>query len=305
MRTTQRTAFSLFDLLVVLAVIGLLLALLLPAVQKVREAASRIKSQNNLKQIGQACHDYYGANKCFPPGNDAKNFSAAARLLPYLEQDALSKQINFDKPMDDKANADARKTHIKAFLSPHDEAVETVKEGWGPTNYLFNAGAKLALEDNDGIFFQDSKVKLADITDGTSNTVMIGETLKGDGQNKAVTVKRQYVALNDKGALKKLEDDSGVKEWKAGKHIAGDRCASWMDGRFLQGTFTATRLPNDPKPDVSAEGGTGGLSALRSSGQSVNTVFCDGSVHSIDNDIDPKVWKALSTRNGGEAVDDF
>src|SRR4029077_14708646 len=191
------------------------------------------------------------------------------------------KQIDFDKPMDDKANAEARKTHIKVFLDPRDEAAETVKEGWGATNYLFTPRPKPALEDNDGVFFQDSKIKIGDISDGTSNTLMIGQTLKGDGQAKAVTVARQYVALNDKGALKNLKDDSGVKEWKAGKHIAGDRCASWMDGRFLQGTFTGTRKVNDPRPDVSAEGGTGGLCGLRSLGDGVNIALCDGSVRFV------------------------
>jgi len=136
---------------------------------------------------------------------------------------------------------------------------------------------------------------------------MIGETLKGDGQANAVTVARQYVALNDKGALKGLKDNSGVKEWKAGKHIAGDRCASWMDGRFLQGTYTATRPLNDPRPDVSAEGGNGGLSALRTPGVGFNTAFCDGSVHYIRTTVSPKVWKLLNSRNDGETfnADDF
>src|ERR1700737_1922418 len=112
MRTRPRTALTVFDLLVVLAILGLLLALLLPAVQKVRQAASRTQSQNNLKQLALACHQYHDAMNHMPSGNDAKNFSAAARLLPYIEQDNLYKQIDFDKPMDDKANADARKVRV-------------------------------------------------------------------------------------------------------------------------------------------------------------------------------------------------
>jgi prepilin-type processing-associated H-X9-DG protein len=301
-----RSALNLFDLLVVLAIIGFLLALLLPAVQKVRDSANRISSANNLKQIALACHNYHDTYNSFPSGNDGKNFSAAAKLLPFVEQDNLYKLIDFDKSMDDKANDAVRQTQVKTFLDPQDP-VRTVKDGWGATNYLFNAGAKPALEDNDGVFFQDSKVRIPDITDGTSNTVLAGETLKGDGKTKAVTVERQYVALNDKGALKNLKDGTGVKEWKAGKHIVGDRCASWMDGRFLQGTFTGTRPPNDAKPDVSAEGGNGGLCALRTLGQGINAAFCDGSVHYVKKTINPKVWKLLSSRNDGEAInsDDF
>jgi len=301
MRTRRRTAFTMFDLLVVLAIFAFLLALLLPAVQKVRQAAACTQSQNNLRQLGLACHDYHDSNDHLPPGNDSNNFSAAAWLLPFLEQDNVRKQIKFDKPMDDNANAEARKAVIKVFLDPQDP-VQTVKEGWGATNYVFNAGSKPGLEDNDGVFFQASKIKLTQITDGCSQTLMIGQTLKGDGQTKAVTVERQCVALNDKGALKKLKDDSGVKEWKAGKHIAGDRCASWMDGRFLQGTFNSARKLNDPRPDVSAEGDTGGLSALRTLGAGVNVIFCDGHSEYIKTTIDPKIWKALSTANGGEVI---
>jgi len=304
MRSKPRAALTFFDLLVVLAILGFLLALLLPAVQKVRQAAGRTQSQNNLKQLGLACHNYHDSMNHFPSGNDAKNFSASARLLPYIEQDNVYKQIDFDKAMDDKANADARKVQLKTLLDPQDSST-TVKDGWAATNYLFNAGSKPALEDNDGVFFQDSQVRIADITDGTSNTLMIGQTLKGDGQTKAVTVARQYVALNDKGALKNLKDESGVKEWKAGKSIAGDRCASWMDGRFLQGTFTGTRKVNDPRPDVSAEGGNGGLSGLRSLEAGVNIALCDGSVRFVDQKVDAKVWKLLSSRNDGEAIPDF
>jgi prepilin-type processing-associated H-X9-DG protein len=134
---------------------------------------------------------------------------------------------------------------------------------------------------------------------------MIGQTLKGDGKTKAVTVARQYVALDDKGALKNLKDESGVKEWKTGKHIAGHRCASWMDGRFLQGTFTGTRKVNDPKPDVSAEGGNGGWSGLRTLADGVNIALCDGSVRYVSQKVDLKIWTLLSSRNDGEALPDF
>jgi prepilin-type processing-associated H-X9-DG protein len=299
MRTT-RSALTLFELLTILALLGLLFALLLPAVAKVRQAANRIASQNNLKQLALACHNYHDVNGSFPTGLDNNNFSAAAYLLPYLEQDNLFKQIDFTKPIGDQANEAIRKTVIKTFLDPQDPRTSIVND-WAASNYLFSAGTNPGLETNDGIFFQNSKTNIAQITDGLSNTIMIGETLKGDGGTKAVDVKRQYVLLKDKGALKNLKDESGEQEWKDNKNISGDRCASWMDGRFFQGTFTGTRKINDERPDVSCDY-AGGLSALRTLNTGVNTAFCDGSVRQITVTIDPKVWKLLISRDDGQVI---
>jgi prepilin-type processing-associated H-X9-DG protein len=212
------------------------------------------------------------------------------------------KNIDLTKSVDDKANADIRKTQIKTLVNPFD-SVKTVSPEYGPTNYLFNAGSKPDLADNDGIFYRDSKVKIGDISDGLSNTLMAGETLKGDGGMKAVDVKRQYVLLK-KEDLKQIKDDTGVGDWKDDKNITGDRCASWMDGRFLQGTFTGTRALNDPKPDVSC-GGAGGLSGLRGMEQKANVLFADGSVRSIDGKVKLEVWKLLTSRNDGQPLPDF
>jgi prepilin-type processing-associated H-X9-DG protein len=289
----------------VIAIIAILIGLLLPAVQKVREAAARMQSANNLKQIGLAAFNYYDANKAFPPGCDSQNFSAAVHLLPYLEQDNVFKMIDLKKSVDDEANANARKIVIKTFLAPMDP-VTMVKGDYGPTNYLFNAGSKPDLTDNDGIFYRDSKITVADITDGTSNTLFTGETLKGDGGKKAVDVRRQYVLLKA-GALKEIKDDAGVEDFKDDKNIAGDRCASWMDGRFLQGTFTGTRVLNDAKPDVSC-GGAGGLSALRGLPAGVNVGFADGSVRFIGGigaAMKADLWKLLTSRNDGNPLPQF
>src|SRR5262245_56155384 len=104
MKLRSRPAFTLFQLLLTLALLAFLAALLFPAVLKVRQAAARAQSTNNLKQIALACHNYHDANGHLPSGNDANNFSAAALLLPYIEQDNVFKQIDFTKPSDDKAN---------------------------------------------------------------------------------------------------------------------------------------------------------------------------------------------------------
>jgi type II secretory pathway pseudopilin PulG len=298
----RRRAFTLFHLLVLLAILAILFAMLLPLVARVREQAARAQSQNNLRQLGIACHAYHDANGFFPTGVDAKNYSAAARLLPYIEQGNLFNQIDFSKPCDDKANAEVRKTSVKTFLNPLDRAPAPNMDA-APTSYLFNAGSKPSLTDNNGVFYLDSRIKITQILDGTSNTLMIGETLRGDGMVRAVTVQRQHVRLKA-ADLKDLTDDSGVKDFKDDKHIAADRCSSWIDGRFLQGTFTGTRAVNDDKPDVDCEG-AGGLSGLRGLREGSSVALCDGSSRFVSQTIKLDVWKALSTRDGGEVVPDF
>jgi hypothetical protein len=299
MHRRTRSGFTLFHLLILLALFAIGLGLMLPAVAKMKEAEARARSQNNLKQIGISVHAYADVNQKFPAGMDANGFSTLAYLLPYVEQDNLFKTIDFTKPVGDKANAEARKVIVKTFLSP-DDPIASVSMDYGATNYLFNAGSKYALDDNDGVFFAKSALTIAQITDGTSNTMMTGETLKGDTMVKATNVHRQHILLT-KDALKGLIEDSGVQEWKNDKHIAADRCASWMDGHFLQGTFTATRMLNDERPDVSCAG-QGGLSGLRSLKNTTNIGMCDGSVRSINAAVKLSVWKALATRAGGEVV---
>jgi prepilin-type processing-associated H-X9-DG protein len=298
----SRRGFTLFQLLIVLALLAILFALLLPAVARVRLAAALAQSQNNLKQIGLACHNYHDVNNHLPPGVDANHFSAATYLLPYIEQDNVFKNTDLTKSVDDKANAETRRLQIKTFINPFDP-VKAVSADYGPTNYLFNAGSKPDLADNDGLFYRDSQIKFSDVTDGLSNTLMAGETLKGDGGTKAADVKRQHVLLK-KEDLKQVNDDTGVKEWKDDKNIAGDRCSSWMDGRFLQGTFTGTRTLNDAKPDVSC-GGAGGLSGLRGVEGKVNVLFADGSVRAVNGKLKLEVWKLLTCRNDGQVIPDF
>lgn len=300
--SARRPAFTVFQLLVLLALFAFFFALIIPVIQRIRVAAARAQSANNLKQIALALHNYHDVYGALPPGNDANHFSVAARILPYIEQDNLYKTIDFKKPSDDTANATARGAILKVFLDPQDGAPPLV-DGAGSTNYLFNAGSKPGLEGNDGVFYQDSKIKFADITDGTSNTLMAGATLRGDGKTVAIDVRRQHVLL-DKAALKGLKDASGDKEWKESRHIAGDRGSAWIDGRFLHSTFTGTRAANDARPDVSC-GGAGGLSGLRSMDRTSLVALCDGSVRTLANATNPETWKRLCARNDGQAVPDF
>ncbi|MFM7152179.1 MAG: DUF1559 domain-containing protein, partial [Gemmataceae bacterium] len=192
--------FTLIELLVVLAIIGVLLGLLLPAVQKVREAAAKIQCFNNLKQVGLALHSYHDVNGHFPPGyvsafdsagNDTgPGWGWAAHILPQIEQDNLFRLIDFKQPIEAMVNTQPRTTIVKTFLCPGDNSPQqafpvgprsingqllstlcTV----APANYVGNYGIGEPGVDGDGLFFRNSKVRIGDISDGTSSTLMAGE----------------------------------------------------------------------------------------------------------------------------------
>jgi type II secretory pathway pseudopilin PulG len=289
---TRRAGFGAFELLVVVAVLGFIIGVILAGIQKARAAAQRIESANNLRNLGFALQNYEAGSNELPPGRDDKGFSAYAYLLDNLELGNVQSKLDMEKPATDKANDAARKIQVKVFMSPRDP-VKPAGE-WGVTNYLFCAGPKAALKDNTGAFAPGKKWTLAAISNqnGTAQTVFMGETLRGDGAKKAVSVKRQHVVLK-KDALKEFKDDTGVEDFKDNTNIVADRGGTWLEGRFLQTLFTGTRLPDDPRPDVDC-GGLGGLSALRSLDGSMPLVFADNHVGFVQKNIDPKVWKAIT-----------
>ena len=175
-RSRIRPGFTLIELLVVIAIIAVLIALLLPAVQKVREAASRIRCSNSLKQVGLALHNYHSSYEMFPPGqyngiavqNNRGYWNRAGwwqMILPYCEQDNLYRQFKLDEPWDSKHNLKLLANMPKVYQAPGAKT----KNKYG-TFYQVFAGKGAMFEGKTGL-------KLADISDGTSNTIMVAEAV--------------------------------------------------------------------------------------------------------------------------------
>lgn len=194
-----KRGFTLIELLVVIAIIAILIALLLPAVQQAREAARRSSCKNNLKQIGLALHNYHDTYGTFPPeaiwGYGAKdsllqprNYTWIALILPQLEESALYNQINFKLPIYGQTTADGkpiRSYEMSVLKCPSDIGYgdTSLSHGFAITNYAGAEGWDWWSRRHDqhgGVFTLAAAVRIRDITDGTSNTIMVGEvTAKG------------------------------------------------------------------------------------------------------------------------------
>lgn len=190
----QPRAFSLVELLVVITIIGILLALLLPAVQAAREAARRASCCNNLRQIGIALQNYHAAIGSFPPGGiehlsminpkTGKPYGASGRqlawsafLLPYIEQDALYRQLDTGKAFDATENAVAAATVLSVYVCPSVPQGNYLKQGRGPCQYGGIYGERITSPNNPpkGAMLYDQAISIAQIRDGTSNTIIVAE----------------------------------------------------------------------------------------------------------------------------------
>ena len=318
----RRHGFTLIELLVVIAIIAILIGLLLPAVQKVREAAARMSCANNLKQLGLALQNYHSALDSFPParGTWPIVFSPQARLLAYVEQDNLNRLLDYTQPPLDfygtgtnpndnpSPNAPSRFT-IKMFLCPSDLGPKVPGSPYGATSYVANVGSGRVNSGDilagDGVFWQNP-ITIRDVLDGTSNTAAFSESLLGDGQSPASAspndARREVLELAGAGvpAAGPCSGGGGGNSW------SGQRGAKWINGHYGDALYNHFYLPNAATWDCGNGYHNMALTAARSNHPAgVNVLFVDGSVHFVTNGIAAANWYALSTRAGGEPMGDY
>jgi prepilin-type N-terminal cleavage/methylation domain-containing protein len=298
-----RPAFTLIELLVVIAIIGTLMSLLLPAVQRVREAAARSGCLNNLKQIGLALQHYHQAHQKFPPAYvyieppntqpwyTRPGWGWGSFILPYLEQETIHRQIDFKAPIEAPVYDNLRTTVLKMFVCPSDlstgvymvqNMVEQDVAQAATTSYTANYGSgKLEIGEQpdwgNGVFVRNSAFRISDIYDGASQTWAIGERCSWVARSPWVgAIHNGTVATSNGAPTKYIQREEAPVQVMAG---------------------VTNYLPlNDENTTL-----YGFYSPHR---QVVNFAYADGAARPVSTQTSSLTLQALASRNGGEKISD-
>jgi prepilin-type N-terminal cleavage/methylation domain-containing protein/prepilin-type processing-associated H-X9-DG protein len=353
-RVQAKRAFTLVELLVVIAIIGILIALLLPAVQAAREAARRSQCVNNLKQLGLGLLNYHDVNRAFPAGcsgtttgpmSNSGRISPFIPLLPFIEQKPLYDRIqsggNGAPPYGPRGWSGWKNWNypVPALLCPSDIRPAPAVGNRGENNYCFSHGDSInniyiwnsdPINWSRGMFTHIKNVKLNMVTDGTSNTIIASERIRGSfglGKLAKVNVRQGdmvNVSVNTTPGLC-LAQTNGMYYATPGQ-VIGLFGVNWTDCETTRCGFNTVLPPNSPTCHVpnqkcsgcgaaDAQGGTFSVSSNHPGG--ANGVMVDGSVHFINDNVNtgnlslPEVnvgpspygvWGAMGSKNGDEGA---
>jgi prepilin-type N-terminal cleavage/methylation domain-containing protein/prepilin-type processing-associated H-X9-DG protein len=284
--------FTLVELLVSVAIIAVLIGLLLPALQRVREAASRLQCLNNLRQIGLALHNYHGTYGRFPPAYEAAGFNSGPGwgtfLLPYLEQEALGRQVPKGSPLWGGSRAvstaaDGGQTPLSIFRCPSDSGpiLNADQGNFAVSNYRATCGTNPTTiytpdADYGGVMYQRSRIRIRDVTDGTSNTTVVGEGRYG--------VPR---LLSTGSSL-----TSALWCGMSGMYpVAGMGDYVWVDN---------VMWPTGGNPSWARDHIDEAFNSNHT--DSVHFLFADGSVRGFSAQIDPTLRAQMGVRNDGQPL---
>lgn len=303
---SRRNGFTLIEMLVALTIIGILTALLLPAVQAARESARRMRCSSNLKQIGIALAGYEQAVGSYPL---KLGYSAHVMLLPWLDQRPLYDSVNFDLNVIDffDGNLTVRSTTIDTYVCPSDDK-PIPGSNVTFTAYGGNAGVHFHPDGLNGLFGK-SVVKVADVKDGLSNTAAMTEFRTGtlsEGRKipEWVIFDIRDKSFRDRSALDAFATACRGASMRSTPFQMHDRGSDWVRGDVNTCLYYHLLPPNQPICTVASAFQLGTWPAGSFHRGLVHSVFADGHVRTIKESIDPAVWQALGSRNGGEVLKD-